>query len=114
MGRLLDGFGFDNEAVINQQIDQVPLCNAYALVFDRQDNLAPMRDSPKLQLPAKASVVARLEKARPEATVDLDRGADDPFADRIDWMLDQCHTTSSDVPTSEVSVGHHNHFRMLE
>ena len=61
---VVDRFDFDNQRVFNQQINNVALCELNALVMQRQGDLAVISDSTKLQLVARACVVARFEQTR--------------------------------------------------
>jgi hypothetical protein len=51
----------NNEGVFDQEVNDIPIGDPYSLVFERQDNLAAIRDSSGLQLAAKAGVIAGLQ-----------------------------------------------------
>jgi len=57
-------FDFDNERLLDQEINHISPCDLYSFVFDRQGDLAVIRNSFELQLPAETGVVSRLQEAR--------------------------------------------------
>jgi hypothetical protein len=55
---LVNAFDFDDERVLDHEIDDISLCDLNSFVFQWQGNFALMRDPLKLQLAAKAGVIA--------------------------------------------------------
>jgi hypothetical protein len=90
--QLPDGLDFDHETAFDQKIDDVSPCELHPFAFERQDHLAVVSNRSKIQLTAQASVIAGLQKARAEVPMDVDRCADDSFADWIGTMPDQPHS----------------------
>ena len=79
----LHGLDLDHDCIVDEQVETISRLDPYALVLDRDLNLGPERDLPKAELDNQASFVCRLQQARPERTMDLDRRTDDLRSERI-------------------------------
>ncbi len=75
--QLVDGLDFHDHRVLDHQIHAVSAVQLDAFVLDRQVNLPFETEAQLTQLIAEAFLVSRLQQARAQVPMDLDRRADD-------------------------------------
>jgi len=92
--KFVHGLELDNDTILDQEIDDVALCDPYFLVLEGYGNVATIRDSLKFKLEAQAGMIAGFQQTRAQMTMYLNRRPDDLFADPIGRMLDKSHSPS--------------------
>ena len=88
---LLNRLYLNHQHIFDQQINDIPVTDSYAFVFQRQRDFTDMRNPSKLELATQAPVVTGLQETRSEQAMYLDGRPDDLLADRISWMIDESH-----------------------
>jgi hypothetical protein len=88
---LFNRLALDYQALLDNEINNIPPRDPYSLVFKRQCYLAVVPNVFKLQLSAQASVIAGFQGTWTEMAMYLDGCPDGPLTDWIGGVLDETH-----------------------
>jgi len=87
----LDRFDFDQDAVVNQQIEAERFLTGEALVFDDDLLLADGGKASKLKFPGQTPFVNGFHQSRPLVTMHLDGRADDRLGQAGGFVVERVH-----------------------
>src|SRR4051812_4241476 len=81
----LDGLHLDNDSVSDDQIETIAGIEPKALIFDRQVDLSPNRQSSPYELMREAMLIGRLQQTWAERPMDLDGAIEHLAANRFEF-----------------------------
>ena len=91
--QLIDGFQFDNQAAVDNDIHPVGAFELDRFVGDGERNLAPKLESCILELEAQTFLIGRFQQTGPERAMNFNCMADDRFAQPIAMSVHAPHSS---------------------
>jgi hypothetical protein len=74
---VLDAFQFENDFILNDEVQSIPAIQLYAFVFDGQGHLALKSQPTEVEFVTQTLLISRLEKAWTKRPMHFDGGSND-------------------------------------